>query len=284
MSDNMSGAAGFELHCHSWHSKGKKIPWEGISPPGMIARTLKRKGISGFAITDHDSIKSWKEASGEARRLGLVHIPAVEISTASGHVIGLGITESVPAGMPVEETVDEIRSQGGIAVAPHPFDIRNEGVKNEFSKCDAVETFNSLNLTKIENMIAARKARRLRMPAVGGSDAHLLQALGATVNYIDASDADSALKKIKKGKVLIEGKYIPVPVIVWWIRERMRMSYADIEEYIDRNYSAPRANVSRFFLNKFVKSDSPFWNFVGNAAVNLSIAYSIPKNIISKFL
>jgi predicted metal-dependent phosphoesterase TrpH len=269
----------FELHCHSWYSKGRKIPWEGVTSPEQIFRVLKRKDFSGVAITDHDSVKSWKDARKLARKHGMVFIPGVEVSTKSGHVIGLGLSENVKKGMSVDSTVDEIRSQGGIAVAPHPLDLRSEGIGDEFVKCDAAEAFNSLNLSRIENNIARGRIMKAGMPAVGGSDAHSAGMLGLTANHIDADDADGVLRQIKKGRVRIEGSYTPIPVVVSWVRERMRLSYGDVLRYVGKNYPAPKAAVAKFFLRRFVNSESRLWDGLGYFSIGTSIAYSAFRTV-----
>jgi predicted metal-dependent phosphoesterase TrpH len=272
----------FELHCHSHHSKRKNIPWEGLSSPKEMARHMHRKGIGGFAITDHDSTASWKEAKAEAKKLGMVFIPASEITTESGHLIGLGITGAVKPGLAVEESIEMIHNQGGIAVAPHPLDIRSEGIGRENLRlADAAETFNSMNLTRIENALAAREADRIGMPRVGGSDAHSLDMLGTTVNHIDADSVDSALRKIKAGAVRYEGGYIPMPVFVDWIRRRMILSRKEIEAYIQRNYRAPKAAVARFMLKRFVNNEWRAWNALGYFAVGLSTFYSYARFVTS---
>lgn len=264
----------FELHCHSHHSRGKKIPVEATASPGEIVRALHAKGFSGVAITDHDKTEGWKEASAEARRLGMVFIPACEISSLDGHVIGLGLTEKVKRGMAAEETVDAIRSQGGIAVAPHPFDLRNEGLGRKFVACDAAEAFNSLNLTRIENGRAARQIRKARIAAVCGSDAHTPEMLGMAVNHIGASTPDEALRRIRKGEVRIEGGYAPVPVVVRWARQRMKLSYGDVIRYVDESYWKPKAVFSKFMIRRFVGSQSVFWYALGYASVGIATGYS----------
>jgi hypothetical protein len=235
---------------------------------------LHRRGFSGVAITDHDKTDSWREGAAEARRLGMVFIQACEVSTADGHVIGLGLTGPVRKGMTAEETVDAIRSQGGIAVAPHPFDLRNEGLGGKFRLCDAAEAFNSLNLTRLENGKAERKIREAGVSAVGGSDAHTPEMLGMTANIMDASTPEEALRRIKRKEVRIEGRYTPIPVVVRWARERMLRSYGDVVAYVDGNYWKPRAALSKFMLRRFVNSNSPAWNGVGYAAVGIATTYS----------
>jgi predicted metal-dependent phosphoesterase TrpH len=267
----------FELHCHSWHSEGRNIPTEGLTSPKDIVRILKKRGFSGVAITDHDTTKGWKEAESEARKHGLVFIPGLEVSTASGHLIGLGLTAGIKSGMSIEESIEKIHDQGGIAVSPHPFDLRAEGIGKEFRKCDAAETFNSLILTRIENIIARREVAKTSVSAVGGSDAHTPAMLGLTANIIDAGDPEEALSRIKKGRVRIYGKYAPIPEVVSWARKRMKASNEDVLRYIDRNYSRPKAALARVMLSSFLRSESPAWNGLGYIAVGISTGYSALK-------
>jgi predicted metal-dependent phosphoesterase TrpH len=265
----------FELHCHSWHSHGSKIRWEGLASPVQIVKALKKLGFGGLAITDHDSVTGWHDAKGAAKRLGMVFIPGMEISTLSGHLIALGIGDPIKMGLSVRETIELVHDQGGITIAPHPLDVRGEGIGNDFVRADAVEIFNSMNLTRVENALAKMWAKKSAMPAVGGSDAHSLEMLGMTVNHINADDMDSALKMIKRGNVEIEGRYIPIPMVVAWVRQRMKMSYKDILKYIEKNYSSPRAVLARFLLRRFVNSESRAWNALGSFAVSVSTMYSV---------
>ncbi len=264
----------YELHCHSWHSKGKKITWEATMSPDQIVRALKRKGFTGMALTDHDTIAGWKDAKKAAGKHGMVFIPGLEVSTASGHVLGLGLNENVKSGMSINETIEEIHAQGGIAVAPHPFDLRNEGVGDEFIKCDAAEAFNSLIISRIENHIARSKITKAGMAAVGGSDAHSPDMLGLTANHIDAHDVDGILRQIKKGNVRFHGRYATAPVVVSWARERMRWSYDDLVKYIGRNYSPPKRKLARFMLDRFVNSESKAWDALGYFSIGTAVVYS----------
>lgn len=75
-----------DLHTHTTFSDGTDTPTE------LVNKALA-SGISVLAITDHDSISGWKEATA-ALRPGLSLVPGAEIScqTADGvsvHVLGL---------------------------------------------------------------------------------------------------------------------------------------------------------------------------------------------------
>ncbi|NBO16568.1 MAG: PHP domain-containing protein, partial [Actinobacteria bacterium] len=75
-----------DLHTHTTFSDGTDTPTE------LVNKALA-SGISVLAITDHDSISGWNEATA-ALRPGLSLVPGAEIScqTADGvsvHVLGL---------------------------------------------------------------------------------------------------------------------------------------------------------------------------------------------------
>lgn len=62
-----------DLHCHSTASDGSLSPRE-------VARLAHREGLSGLALTDHDTIAGLDEAAGECARLGMPFITGMEIS------------------------------------------------------------------------------------------------------------------------------------------------------------------------------------------------------------
>src|SRR4030042_1821987 len=118
----------FELHCHSIYSKGKKIPAEGMDSPADLVKAAKALSLDGIALTDHSTNRGWAEAKETCIKHGLVFIPAIEVSSLAGHIIGLGLNEHVKSGLSAEETLDSIREQGAVSVAAHPFDIRGGGL------------------------------------------------------------------------------------------------------------------------------------------------------------
>ncbi|NIO22495.1 MAG: PHP domain-containing protein [Candidatus Aenigmarchaeota archaeon] len=264
----------FELHCHSWYSKGTKVPWECMSSPKDIVKRAKRLGLSGVAITDHKTTKCWEEAKEEAKRLGLLFIPGIELQTSGGHLIALGINEGIENHLGLEETIERIHEQGGLAVAPHPFDLKGDGIKNGIKRADVVEVFNSMNLDKLSNKIAEKKANELGKPMVAGSDAHSLEMIGYAVNISNSSDLDSLLKEIKKQGLMFRTRYLPIKNLVEWYRERFIRSYVDVLNYVNGNYVYPKAVVARTLLNRFVRSRNVTWNALAHLGVGVSRIYS----------
>ncbi len=266
-----------ELHCHTYYSKGSKIPWESLSSPKDVIKTAKRKGLDGIAITDHRTTKAWKEAKQEAKKQGLLFIPGVELDTKDGHLIALGINESIENRLSLMETIDIIHSQGGIVVAPHPYDIKGEGIKNGIKYVDVVEVFNSLNLDKFSNYIALKRAKLFGKPMCAGSDAHSLEMIANSVNIIKGHNADSVLKNLKKGNMSFVCRYAQAEDVVDWVRERMKMSYTDILRYVDENYWGMKAALSKIMLNRFVNSDNPAWITLAKFSLGISCIYGAFK-------
>ncbi len=267
----------FELHCHSHYSRGKKLPGEVFHSPREAVRQARRIGLAGVALTDHGVNAGWKEAREEARKQGIIFIPGIELYTSRGHLIGLGLNEFIPSWLSLEEAVERVREQGGLSVAPHPFDIRRDGIGNDIRKADAVEVSNSNNIDRFSDIMAKSRAKKLGKPMVVGSDAHMLETIGLCLNYIEADDLDSLLNEIKKNRVLHKTSYISRDALTRWARSRFEHSYNHVLGYIESNYNPLKAWLSRRMMYKFVYSDAliarSLWYGLGQASMVLSKPY-----------
>ena len=267
----------FELHCHSCYSKGMKIATEGIPNPREIVRHAKSIGLSGIAITDHMTTEAWKAASEEAKRRGILFIPGVELQTTAGHLIALGIGEAVENWLDFEEAVGKIHDAGGIAIAPHPFDIRGEGVRNLAFRADAVEIFNSLGIDLVGNRLASSKFKNLQIPKVVGSDAHTLAMLGRSVNVMEAEDIDAVLESIVKGRVRFETSYVPMDDVISWARERLAGSREEVLDYIETHYRQPKAWLYKKLLKKFMATSNAPWKALAEMSLQAVRLYGFAK-------
>jgi hypothetical protein len=108
-----------------------------------------------------------------------------EIKTAGqGEVIGLFLQEKIPRGLSLEDTVSEIKRQGGLVYVPHPFDRMHavpdyEHLLTILDDLDAIEIFNPRVAIGAFNDEAARFAGKYRIVAGAGSDSHVAQGLGS---------------------------------------------------------------------------------------------------------
>jgi predicted metal-dependent phosphoesterase TrpH len=238
-----------------------------------VVRLAKKAGIDGLAITDHKVTTGWKEANEEARKLDMIFIPGMEIQAQEGHIIGLGLNEPVKNQLTVDETLEHIRDQGGLSVAPHPYDIKNDGVKDHCLKADAIEVYNSFGMDRLANWFTQRKARKSGRPMVVGSDVHMPEMMGLAVNFADAHSMEELFSEIRRGRVGFRTSMVPSGAVVQWARGRINNSYSDVMNYIEGNYPQPKKWISNKMVNNFVKSQGRFWNLMGRFAVGCSVVY-----------
>lgn len=272
-----------ELHTHTHHSVRELVPVEGLNSPQEMVAYAKKIGLGAIAITDHDQFKGALEAKRFEKKYDIIIIPGEEVTTRSGHLLAIDIQEFIRPGMVVEETIDEIHSQGGIAIASHPFDIKNEGIGQLAAKADAIEVFNAINMERITNNRAKKFATLHKKPQVAGGDAHCAEMLGYGVNEIDASGTDDILKAIRKGKVDIRGKYIPARILMYWSVTRLKLSYPHTLAYINKNYSLPKRIISRHMLGLVKRSPGNIDYLLKGLTyfgLGSAVIYSVVKNTI----
>ncbi len=103
-----------DLHTHTIYS------YDGTASVPAVLQRAHELGMDVIAITDHDEIRGALEAVELAPHYGVEVIPGIEITTAQGDLLALGITEPVKAGLPLLETILKVRALGGVCIAPHP--------------------------------------------------------------------------------------------------------------------------------------------------------------------
>ena len=199
-----------ELHTHT------KLSHDGRDPVDLLLGQAAGVGLDALAVTDHDAIEASLEMVEKAPEYDLIGIPGTEVTSAAGHVLGLGVTERIEQGLPYAETLDRIRDAGGIAVIPHPFQKSRSGVgakvsRAELASADAIEVYNSRLLTGRGNRRAREFALEHGLPMTAGSDAHISEMVGQAVTRIDAEERtmESIIEAIRDGRTEVEGKRTP---------------------------------------------------------------------------
>ncbi len=274
-----------ELHSHTYHSHQSKVFYDGTCPPQDMVKTASQLGLGAIAITDHDSLRGAQEARKFAKKHNIIVIPGEEVTTADGHCLALGIQEVVRPGMPIEETLDNIHQQGGIAISSHPFDIKHDGLREKSRLCDALEAFNALNLDRLANIKAARFAAENKIPGTAGSDAHHTTMIGHGNIIANAHDQDSILKAIKKNKFQLATKYPSVKTVMNYAVLRLKMSYDFTSDYIENNYSFPKRQIAKNLLGMVNRSPGKIdYIFKGMAYMSFAgiLTYSAAKHAIGK--
>jgi len=178
---------------------------------GSVREVLQRAdavGLDAIAITDHDTTDGARRALDSDT--DVVVVPGVEISTADGHLLALGVTAEPPIHEPLATTIEWVRAHGGLAVIPHPFQRLRHGVsKGALTACDGIEVFNAWAVTGIQNRRAAAVAARTGQPAIGASDAHRPGMVGRAYTELPGETAmtvDGVLDAVAHGQCRAAGE------------------------------------------------------------------------------
>ncbi|MBR4504027.1 MAG: PHP domain-containing protein [Candidatus Methanomethylophilaceae archaeon] len=221
------GRADTHLHTHfsGFNQLGNAMKFpESVITPEVQVDQMRRLGYQVMAITDHDAIAGAFQGEKYAKKFDDIDmIVGEEVTTLEGEIIGLFLTEKVPRGLNVEETVDIIRSQGGIVIAPHPFSFHVPGLQEKILTLgvDGFETINGGHPDYYSNMFARKVMDSYpgRWADLAGSDAHSVYTSGTCWTEFEGTTADDFRDSILKRKTKGCGKAADPFTQVQWSME-----------------------------------------------------------------
>jgi len=199
-----------DLHVHTLYS------YDGTaSVPAVLARA-RQIGLDVIAITDHDEIAGSLKALELAPIYGVEVLSGIEITTAEGDLLALNITQKIDPGLSLIETVLRVSEAGGFCIAPHPMAggfgmkslnaysilkaLRNADVARTLI---AIETYNATTIDKMGNHYARILAERINITQTGGSDAHVLEAIGLGATEFEGKTVRDLVLALRDGNVQI---------------------------------------------------------------------------------
>ena len=192
-----------DLHMHTDHS------YDCATPVAVLLAEAAAKGLGAIAVTEHNEISGALAAAELAHGTGVKVIVGEEVKTAEqGEVIGLFIKEKIPRGLTLQETIAEIRRQGGIVYVPHPFDRMHsvpdyKHLLDVIDDIDVIEIFNPRVAIAEFNEEAVRFAAKYRVIAGAGSDAHVPQGLGSVrIRMRDFDGPEQFLESLRDADIV----------------------------------------------------------------------------------
>lgn len=193
----------FDLHVHS------KYSFDSLMGVKTIIKVANKKKLNGLAITDHNTIVGGKKAC-EKNRSSLLIIIGSEVGTDVGDIIGLFLTDDIKYHDSLE-VLDQIESQGGVSVFPHPFRghrLTDDKTMEILRRVDCVEVLSSRVPVTIKEY---HHLKSLGKPLVAGSDAHFPFEIGLCQTLIDTytDDLDQIKEHILSNKIFTIGTYGP---------------------------------------------------------------------------
>ena len=205
-------------HVHTEYSPDSEIP---IS---QVINISRRKGLNGIAITDHNSIEGALKLKQNGSD-GFIIIVGEEIKTSKGEITGLFLKEWIPPGLSPEETIKNIKSQGGLVCITHPFcrlrrsRLKFETLKRVIENVDIIEIFNSRNIFQADNNRAYTFAKDNKKLMMVGSDAHMAHEYGKSYIKISPFDNADEFKKNLSSAEFVTEKTLPwVHFVTKWMK------------------------------------------------------------------
>jgi len=187
-----------DLHVHSSASA------DCLVEPDQVAARCRSLGLSPVFLTDHETID------------GAVHlwrsdptgvVVGQEVMTTTGELIGLFLERRVPSRLSPEETVLQIKAQGGLVYLQHPYDrfrraLSEADIERLADRVDIVEVHNGRSNADA-NARALELCNMLEAVAGAGSDAHTVDEVGSVyVQMEEFGDAQDFLAKLRRATIV----------------------------------------------------------------------------------
>jgi len=206
-----------DIHTHTMYSGFTKYKFltfpDSVTTPRTSIRVAEKLGLNALCITDHNTIKGALVAQKFNKDLVVV---GEEISSKEGEILGLFLQEKVNPGLSAEETIEQIHSQDGIAIAPHPYSGHCSCVTDKINtlRFDGIEVFNSLHRDGYSNAIALEKCNG--HAKLGGSDAHASFMIGNGYTLFNGSSQEDFRSSIKDRKTIYGGNVASIMDFVYY--------------------------------------------------------------------
>ena len=232
LADRVPGMKIMVGHIHSNIDDGR------LSPKRIVDKAVEAE-VPFVAITDHNNPEGAEKAANYIthERLGknITAVRGTEVTTVRQtkkgpkheHLLALGVQGNIPSGRSMEETIDLIHEDGGVAILPHVGVPRAESISFADARRllkgstapDGIEVWNSSAQTLHLSPFTRREfpedysvmAEELRkefpgsVAAFGGSDAHGRRINGVYTGFYGDDPIDAIRRR--ETKVLVKGDF-----------------------------------------------------------------------------
>jgi hypothetical protein len=176
-----------------------------------LQKSLNKNGLDGVAVTNFFDIS---HALWLKKKLpDSIIIVGQEIWTKEGHILGLGLKETIKDTLSAADTIALIHEQGAIAVAPHPFIFLGVGKRAKSLLVDAIEVYSGLmGATLIFNYMARKMAEDMNVPQIASTDTTDPYFLGRSYTEVFVDIPEMVIEGIREGRVSLRKRPLPLPV------------------------------------------------------------------------
>jgi predicted metal-dependent phosphoesterase TrpH len=194
---------------------------DGWASPERVVEEATRRGLPIIAVTDHDHVEGAKRVQDliYQQNSHLQMITGVEVSTRQGHLLGLFVTKAPKALRSVEESIENIKVQGGLVIVPHPFgklvpSLSRSKIDELLGKgyaIDGIEMYNPSPANASVRSVVRDANQQWRLAETGGSDAHFWQHIGSGYTLFPGSSSEDLRRAILERTVRPGGQELPAP-------------------------------------------------------------------------
>lgn len=200
-----------DLHTHSVSSDDSRATVEQYV---KWISVLRRKGkeIDGFVLTEHRGFDFGKDYTKLAQDNNVLILKGSELDTNFGHFLVYGVTEKLTnmvgfseVGLDALNLIDAATRCNAIAIPAHPgrfgvglYEYYDQGY--DFSPIKIVEHLNGSNRPG-EQERAEELIKKYNYACTGGSDAHLVSAVGTCMTEFDTpiSNETDLVQQLRTG-------------------------------------------------------------------------------------
>ena len=188
-----------------------------------VYAALRESGLQVAVLTDHNRVDVAQALVARSRdeRIPIELVVGEEITTTGGHLLGVGLTAMVPAGLCLADAVAAVHDQGGIAVVAHPLLPTHMAASARLlvelaegdarARPDALEAMHPMAAWvpgwrgRVE-----RLAQRCGYAIVGGSDAHVARSVGRGRTGFHGDTEADLMAAIRGRETWAEGRPYPL--------------------------------------------------------------------------
>jgi predicted metal-dependent phosphoesterase TrpH len=169
--------------------------------PEALVRAAKARGLDGVCITEHDALWPIEDITRLSEEMDFLVLRGIEVTTEVGHVLCFGLDEHQADMATLDRLRAHVEHAGALMYLAHP--SRRYGTlppADLSAYFDGVEAQNGTE-GALQNGDAARLGERLRLPGIGGSDAHSAREIGHSATLFDSviRDEPSFLAALRSG-------------------------------------------------------------------------------------
>jgi predicted metal-dependent phosphoesterase TrpH len=225
-----------DTHMHSTYSDGCGTIEE------ILEHVELHTNLDVIAITDHDCIEGALRAQELWTRQSyrFDFIVGEEITTREGHLLGLFIKKRIESGLSMEQSIDLIHEQGGLAIIAHPLHrfFRHSCQRHVMDRIhvskdvwfDGIETWNASFCGIYSNYVAMGANRqRYRLPELGNSDAHTISSISSGMTWFEGKSAQDLRASIESNLTAPGGKLWEISAYYELFRHRMSSTSPEVE-------------------------------------------------------